>query len=825
MHYNFQFDDQAITNPSQLKHSLKLVLYTYLTTSPQMSFRPTGRASGTRFSSGTPTPTTRAATNKTTPVSQRRAPRRMASSPMKPLTSSSSPARKSPRPSSLRDVDSAAAAADDDGGGRALNGDDDDTRGNVSHSTTPNDVHANDTPSNANKTKMNDLLSYLDEVEADLSLSMPATDFQIPFDDDFGDDENSHAASNTTRGGDVPATTDGNGEEDVYMPKFAQSSPAAPNEARLYTYVDDDNGASPPPTSSSHRRSATGAPQDSGTATPMNANASARYAPRAVVNRNGRGSGTPAVVVSAVASDSTSERSNCGGGGGGDSDADHVAVSVFGEIRQRMMEMKVRLEEKDRQLQVVQSHVQRGKEERVTAVAAAEAAAAQRLTTQRRELEATIRRHLAFIDQLVRDKQDLAAKCEQLTQQVGDVEARFEARAAQAKADEVAALQRAKVAWQAGERQKREAWQTAKTKAIKQSTIKGLEPEIQRLMQSHKTAQREAADAHVQAVAACKETGDAHTRQRIDELRRELTVQYDATMVEERARGDERVRAVIERYDGMLVDERQKVAAAAAEAEARCVADRAADGDVMQRAHDERQDELEAQERKHAAKVREVEVAARLERDEWQTFMMKKLEKQLDDERAALQQQLTRERNAELDRVISKLSSDTAAAQRDAAAEHASQLNALRDEHAQTVEHERRRNAELRDDAACGREQQQQVAFLIKAAAANEEALSAARSERDDAVARLRTTERGVDAAVADRVAAVTDELDAARRREQQHAGDTDALHARVRAAMAKKDEQLTSLRRRCQAQEARIAATAGMLDQQRSELFEHLRH
>jgi 5-azacytidine-induced protein 1 len=49
----------------------------------------------------------------------------------------------------------------------------------------------------------------------------------------------------------------------------------------------------------------------------------------------------------------------------------------------------------------------------------------------------------------------------------------------------------------AGEKIKRDKWMEAQTQAIKESTIKGLEPEIQRLISSHKNTVQRLNDEHV----------------------------------------------------------------------------------------------------------------------------------------------------------------------------------------------------------------------------------------------------------------------------------------------------------------------------------------
>lgn len=70
------------------------------------------------------------------------------------------------------------------------------------------------------------------------------------------------------------------------------------------------------------------------------------------------------------------------------------------------------------------------------------------------------------------------------------MESRHEAAMSALKDGWVAELKRQKEAWAAAEKIKRESWAEEKTREVKELTIKGLEPEIQRLMAKHKADMR-----------------------------------------------------------------------------------------------------------------------------------------------------------------------------------------------------------------------------------------------------------------------------------------------------------------------------------------------
>jgi hypothetical protein len=51
-------------------------------------------------------------------------------------------------------------------------------------------------------------------------------------------------------------------------------------------------------------------------------------------------------------------------------------------------------------------------------------------------------------------------------------------------------------AWDASERAKRDAWEADKTREVKELTIRGLEPEVQRLVQKHRGEMRDLGEVH-----------------------------------------------------------------------------------------------------------------------------------------------------------------------------------------------------------------------------------------------------------------------------------------------------------------------------------------
>lgn len=97
---------------------------------------------------------------------------------------------------------------------------------------------------------------------------------------------------------------------------------------------------------------------------------------------------------------------------------------------------------------------------------------------------------LIFFSRLLADKDSLSSKCTSLASEIQSIEARHEQAIASLKERWAAELKRQKDAWSAAEKIKRDSWAEEKTKEVKELTIKGLEPEIHRLMGKHRADMR-----------------------------------------------------------------------------------------------------------------------------------------------------------------------------------------------------------------------------------------------------------------------------------------------------------------------------------------------
>jgi hypothetical protein len=120
------------------------------------------------------------------------------------------------------------------------------------------------------------------------------------------------------------------------------------------------------------------------------------------------------------------------------------------------------------------------------ALAAQQAVADSAAAAAKAEFDGVAQRQLQFIQKLIADKEELSQQQAGLAREVAQVTASGAAKLEAAMKAAAAELKRQKDAWAVAERARREQWEAERTASIKQLTIKGLEPEINRLMERHK---------------------------------------------------------------------------------------------------------------------------------------------------------------------------------------------------------------------------------------------------------------------------------------------------------------------------------------------------
>lgn len=118
------------------------------------------------------------------------------------------------------------------------------------------------------------------------------------------------------------------------------------------------------------------------------------------------------------------------------------------------------------------------------------------LEIQQKNSEETLEKNLAFIESLVKDKEQKLALISELQQKLVQNEESFRVSIQNLNENWKKELKKAKDAWVTTEKVKREKWEKEKTKEIKEMTARGLEPEINRIVSEHRRQIEEKNEIH-----------------------------------------------------------------------------------------------------------------------------------------------------------------------------------------------------------------------------------------------------------------------------------------------------------------------------------------
>eukprot|EP00912_Choanoflagellata_sp_UC4_P001173 UC4_evm2s733 len=108
------------------------------------------------------------------------------------------------------------------------------------------------------------------------------------------------------------------------------------------------------------------------------------------------------------------------------------------------------------------------------------------MARQKTEYEAVIKRHLTFIDTLISDKKTLGDRVEILVANLKSLDKKCTHKVKALRERNSLELKQQKELLLKAEKSRREKWITERTRQIKEATVKGLEPEIQKILAKHK---------------------------------------------------------------------------------------------------------------------------------------------------------------------------------------------------------------------------------------------------------------------------------------------------------------------------------------------------
>ncbi|KAL5963257.1 hypothetical protein TSMEX_008985 [Taenia solium] len=168
----------------------------------------------------------------------------------------------------------------------------------------------------------------------------------------------------------------------------------------------------------------------------------------------------------------------------------------------------------------------------------------------RNEYEAKLEKNYRLIEELITEKKALTEQCNKLVADLRQISEKALAKQKLLEENHKVELKKAEAKAAAAEKVKRERWEAAKTKSIKELTMKGVEREIQRLVLNHKEEMEEMKRLCKEDLEAADARAFEGYSQKLEELRSKFSREREEICVQER-------KLVAERYDALMEEERR----------------------------------------------------------------------------------------------------------------------------------------------------------------------------------------------------------------------------------------------------------------------------
>ncbi|XP_064600746.1 centrosomal protein of 131 kDa-like isoform X2 [Liolophura sinensis] len=537
------------------------------------------------------------------------------------------------------------------------------------------------------------------------------------------------------------------------------------------------------------------------------------------------------------------------------------ASAAANEVTNTVLSQKLELEEKKRTVQMLQKALNQQRELTVRHARETEKEMNKRLDVQKDEYEEAIKRHLSFIDQLIDDKKALSEKCEQLVKELKTIDKKFQDKFKASEERHAQELTRIKEIHAAAEKLRREKWVDEKTKKIKEMTVKGLEPEIQRLIAKHKGEIKKIKHVHEAELLESDERAAQRYVKMTEELRDQLAHEKEAACSRERDLAKQRFEKQLQQEEEAYQQQRRRLHSEVQDEKERLAQQAArqrSELDKLQRQlEDSHRQALEAmksefekareeQERRHKTEVKELQERLKVEKESWEENYMKRQETWLVQKERELKEQVRRDRDKEIEMVIARLEEDNSSSRAECERTAENRIKRIRDKYEAEM-------AELERSERMALEKFNEMKARLTEVEGENQRLNVICKQKDQEIADVKKfseklhRERDhvsdvIRQEFADRIVATEEEnkrlkvemseLKARHKVElergkadievihRQKEEEMEEVHKRVKQAIAKKEDVVTQLKQQYQAAVKRADHLEGLLQQQRKQLL-----
>ncbi|XP_069511265.1 centrosomal protein of 131 kDa isoform X2 [Ambystoma mexicanum] len=530
------------------------------------------------------------------------------------------------------------------------------------------------------------------------------------------------------------------------------------------------------------------------------------------------------------------------------------ASAVATEVTSSMMKLRLEVEEKKRVMSLLQTALAQQRELTVRHVKEAEKELNHQLKLQREQYEATIQRHLTFIDQLIDDKKVLSEKCESVVMELKQVDQKYTKKLSQMQEQHELEVKKLKELMSATEKVRREKWIDEKTKKIKEITVKGLEPEIQKLIAKHKQEIKKLKALHEAELLQSDERAAQRYVRQTEELRENLEREKEELSQRERELAKQRYEKQLEQEEQSLQQQRRRLYSEVSEEKERLnqqASRQRAELDDLRRQLEENcslstkalreefEKSKEEQERRHKAENKSLKERLEIEKQAWEENYMKKEEAWLLSRERELKEEVRKGRDKEIEMVIQRLEAEMSTTKDECERAAENRIKRVRDKYeAELQELERserklqERCNELKGRLAEVEGNNIRLQGLIRQ---KEEETDDIRKVKDRLTEERNSLSEVIRQEFADRLVLTEEEnrrlkmeaseMRARHRLELERISrdkeeELEEVHKRVKTAIVKKEEAVNSLRKQHEAALKRADHLEALLEQQRKQLL-----
>ena len=187
-------------------------------------------------------------------------------------------------------------------------------------------------------------------------------------------------------------------------------------------------------------------------------------------------------------------------------------------FREKMLALELERDEQAKNLETVKYLRQKERYEQDQRLKAAETQGSEQAENIKAAMALRLEKQMSMIEDLLEDKKQLGAKIETMVEQQHQVEKNR-------RGDEgrfALELKKNKDAWEASEKVRREKWEKDKTAEVRAQTVKGLEPEIQKIVQRNKEELKKAHDMYQRDIRDRRDNNADEYEKKVQEVKARL---------------------------------------------------------------------------------------------------------------------------------------------------------------------------------------------------------------------------------------------------------------------------------------------------------------